>query len=209
MARKLVFYVSECLYCGEEFRSSNPRRLYCSTRCRRLYQNETRKAERQEIRDVNEASRWDYDPWQVDDRDNLENIFPNAIRDGWTGTPCGLTMCPEEAIGGAMACLSCGRSVSRADARFHVTIPDFGEGDSLPEPPLYGPSPPDPDGSVKRSATLMKRMQRKESRRQRRRRKRERSSEEARKNLGKPSVEKQSSRGQKSQQDNSKNTASF
>ena len=40
---------------------------------------------------------------------DAEEIYGNTLYDGWTGTRCGLTMCPDEAAGGPLACLTCTR----------------------------------------------------------------------------------------------------
>lgn len=37
-----------CRFCGSPIDTENPRALYCSTRCRRKYQDERRKTEREE-----------------------------------------------------------------------------------------------------------------------------------------------------------------
>lgn len=55
-----------CLYCGEILPAGcSPRRLYCCTACRRQYQNDRRRDERAEARELREAARgWmQPDPW--------------------------------------------------------------------------------------------------------------------------------------------------
>lgn len=106
LRRKL--YECACRYCGKLYETANRRRLYCCTRCRRDFQNEERKARRAaeaEREFVYKSTPWDNDPWERED--NIEAIYANTLADGWTGTPCGLTMCPDEAVGGALACQQC------------------------------------------------------------------------------------------------------
>jgi hypothetical protein len=62
-----------------EFISHNPRRLYCSERCRRDQQNELRRDRRAEEREAREASHWDYDPWERDDLG--DEVLTNALLD--------------------------------------------------------------------------------------------------------------------------------
>ena len=111
--RAKALYHVKCQRCGREFSTLNIRRLYCSPYCRRQFQNEERKAARAELRQAEAEQKaftpWSNDPWAVNDLDNLESIYANALNDGWTGTPCGLTMCPDEAAGGPMACATCTR----------------------------------------------------------------------------------------------------
>ena len=66
-----------CLYCGLAFITRNPRRLYCSERCRRDFQNERRAEERAERRAAREAARWD-DPWERDDWAIMANALLDA-----------------------------------------------------------------------------------------------------------------------------------
>lgn len=81
--------MATCLYCGIDFISHNPRRLYCSERCRRDIQNERRRDERAEAREVREASHWDYDPWERNDLG--DEVFANALLDAdpWGDNPWG------------------------------------------------------------------------------------------------------------------------
>ena len=81
--------MATCLYCGLEFISHNPRRLYCSERCRRDFQNERRRDERAEKREVRDASRWDYDPWERNDLG--DEVTLNALLDAtpWDDNPWG------------------------------------------------------------------------------------------------------------------------
>ena len=87
--------VASCVYCGLEFISHNPRRMYCSERCRRDAQNERRRDERAEMREIREASKWDYDPWERNDMD--DDIYGNALLDAtpWTDNPWGGLQLPD------------------------------------------------------------------------------------------------------------------
>ena len=116
-------YVFDCQYCGKQFKTANIRRLYCCEKCRRDYQNERRMYERAERSEVLAASHWKYDPWEVNDLDNIEQVFSNALKDGWTGTPCGLTMCADEAVAGAMACISCQMNEHRQPSLYGKHFP--------------------------------------------------------------------------------------
>jgi len=144
-----------CQRCGKEYEATNRRQLYCSEYCRRQYQNETRKAQRAELADCikYEAKPWDYDPWERNDLDNLENIFANALTDGWTGTPCGLTMCPDEAVAGATACLHCERYKGEANDRpflYGQNLPH----DAPPEDDAHGEDLPEVVGEDKPSGAV-------------------------------------------------------
>lgn len=79
--------LTSCLFCGTQFYTHNPRRLYCSERCRRDIQNERRRDERAEAREVREASRWDYDPWEKNDLG--DEVTLNALLDAtpWEDAP--------------------------------------------------------------------------------------------------------------------------
>lgn len=72
-----------------EFISHNPRRLYCSERCRRDQQNELRRDRRAEEREALEASHWDYDPWERSDLG--DEVTLNALLDAtpWQDNPWG------------------------------------------------------------------------------------------------------------------------
>ena len=52
-------------------------------------QNERRRDERAEMREIREASKWDYDPWERNDMD--DDIYGNALLDAtpWTDNPWG------------------------------------------------------------------------------------------------------------------------
>jgi len=82
--------VATCLYCGLEFLSHNPRRLYCSERCRRDFQDDRRRAERAEQRETRERIAWDekphwlQDPWALCDEDD----------DAWDGRWCNALLDP-------------------------------------------------------------------------------------------------------------------
>ena len=73
-------FAAVCHYCGLEYWSHNRRRLYCSERCRRDFQNERRRDERAEAREVRDASRWDYDPWEKNDLEDIE-VWGNTLLD--------------------------------------------------------------------------------------------------------------------------------
>lgn len=74
-----------CQYCGLEYWSHNRRRLYCSERCRRSYQNDRRRDERAERAEESEAwheaAPWQQDPWERNDLEDWEEIFENALLD--------------------------------------------------------------------------------------------------------------------------------
>lgn len=80
-----------CQYCGTVFLSRNIRRLYCSERCRRDYQDDRRMAERAELREfaervLDDKPHWMQDPWARceeggDDLDAWEGIWGNALLD--------------------------------------------------------------------------------------------------------------------------------
>ena len=81
-----------CQYCGTVFLSRKIRRLYCSERCRRDFQDDRRMAERAEIREFEERLGWDetphawQDPWARcdeggDDLDAWQGIWGNALLD--------------------------------------------------------------------------------------------------------------------------------
>jgi hypothetical protein len=78
-------FAAVCHYCGLEYWSHNRRRLYCSERCRRSYQNDRRKDERAERAEESEAwheaAPWQQDPWERNDLENWEDIFTNALLD--------------------------------------------------------------------------------------------------------------------------------
>lgn len=71
-----------CAYCGKEFRTTNPRRLYCSDTCRRAEQNERRRDERAEAAEVKAASHWGHDPWaDMEADDGWDGVWANALLD--------------------------------------------------------------------------------------------------------------------------------
>lgn len=86
----LTEFKAVCQYCGVEFVSRNIRRLYCSERCRRDFQDERRRAERAEIREAKERAAWDekphwlQDPWAFDGKDELDawqSVWAQALLD--------------------------------------------------------------------------------------------------------------------------------
>ena len=111
-----------CQYCGREIDTTYSRRMYCSERCARDAQNERRREERAEAREIREATHWDHDPWDRNDiehiQENWEEIYSNALLDpppdppwdwpaapakkhrkkeknpGWLWLP-GVPMCPD------------------------------------------------------------------------------------------------------------------
>ena len=84
-------FKATCQYCGVEFVSRNIRRLYCSERCRRDFQDDRRMAERAELREfaervLDDKPHWMQDPWQRcdeggDDLDAWRGIWGNALLD--------------------------------------------------------------------------------------------------------------------------------
>ena len=71
-----------CPYCGKEFASPNPKRLYCSERCRRDFQNEARRDVRAEAAEVKAASHWGHDPWaDMAADDAWDGVWANALLD--------------------------------------------------------------------------------------------------------------------------------
>ena len=76
-----------CRYCGGPLPDGSTRhRLYCSDHCRRKYQDERRKAERDELKALrHEDKAWDawLDPWSRCDVDDwtAEEILANALLD--------------------------------------------------------------------------------------------------------------------------------
>ena len=87
-------FTAVCACCGAEYPSGNPRRLYCSTRCRRDFQNERRREERAEAREARERQAWDekphwlQDPWAFDGKDDLDawqSVWAQALLDPLPG----------------------------------------------------------------------------------------------------------------------------
>lgn len=78
-------FLATCQYCGVEYYSHNVRRLYCSERCRRDFQNDRRAGERAEERELreqlwsDEKPHWMQDPWQVMDAEDA--AWDNALLD--------------------------------------------------------------------------------------------------------------------------------
>lgn len=71
-----------CIYCGREFTTRSPKRLYCSAKCRRDAQNERRRDERAEAAEVKAASHWGHDPWQDMEADDAwDGVWANALLD--------------------------------------------------------------------------------------------------------------------------------
>lgn len=94
-------YHKECPSCGEKFITHNAKRIYCGTRCRRDADNERkrdRRAEEAELRAEFDMP----DDWAL----NIlgEDVTMNSLTDGWTEA---CDMCPDEAIGGPLACQQC------------------------------------------------------------------------------------------------------
>lgn len=144
-----------CRRCGNPVPSVSPRASYCSDYCRRKYQDERRKAERREAKDLGLNARPFYFcpvcgvPYQQKNHAQLfcsprcrnkaeyarkkghalpiaqpvvlavpywepegEELTANTIPEAWPDClPCGLTTCPDESIGGPMACQTCPRSL--------------------------------------------------------------------------------------------------
>ncbi len=76
--------ISFCAFCGERFEARSARRLYCSVRCRRSFQNERRRGERAEAMLKGAPAPWKHDPWDRDD----EALYGNALLDA--SPLCGL-----------------------------------------------------------------------------------------------------------------------
>lgn len=79
-------FLSTCQYCGTEYYSHNVRRLYCSERCRRDFQNDRRAGERAEERElreqlwgVDEKPHYMQDPWAAMDAEDA--AWDNALLD--------------------------------------------------------------------------------------------------------------------------------
>lgn len=73
-----------CAYepCGRAFETDNPRRMFCSERCRRSGQNAARREARAEARAFREALRPMPDPWAAMTSDDAEgDIWSNALLD--------------------------------------------------------------------------------------------------------------------------------
>ena len=79
--------IRNCKYCGQRFLAPTRGKYYCSTPCRRHYQDERRKDERAEAREVKEASKWPMqDPW-ASDHYLGDDVWDNALLDGWADYP--------------------------------------------------------------------------------------------------------------------------
>lgn len=105
-------FLATCQYCGVEYYSHNVRRLYCSERCRRDFQNDRRAGERAELREfearvLDDKPHWMQDPWQRceeggDEYDAWQGIWGNALLDAapivddapWEQTATGYKMSP-------------------------------------------------------------------------------------------------------------------
>ena len=73
-----------CLFCGSPLpESCRPTRRYCCEDCRRQAQNERRRDERAELREVLEAGKPMDDPWSRCDLDHwtAAQIWENALLD--------------------------------------------------------------------------------------------------------------------------------
>ncbi len=53
----MVMWLTHCRQCAAPFMTENPKRMYCSTRCRRAYQDERRKRERAEATQAREREK--------------------------------------------------------------------------------------------------------------------------------------------------------
>lgn len=77
-----------CLFCGEPLLDKvASTRVYCSTKCRRDYQNERRREERAELAEIRRAekNRPMMDPWS---RNDLEDYTVEEIMElAWTMDP--------------------------------------------------------------------------------------------------------------------------
>ncbi len=87
-----------CEYCGTEFETANPRRIFCCPQHRRAADNE-RKAERRAEEAELRAEFSMPDDWACNDLG--EDVMANALTDDWT-KDC--EFCADEAIAGPMAC---------------------------------------------------------------------------------------------------------
>lgn len=101
-----------CRHCGGPLpASSRPRSLYCSTACRRKYQDTRRKAERKEYKEA--SARWKV--WHsapVFEDPELPELYGNNIPAEWPELlPCGFPSCSASLVGGPMACQDCPRSL--------------------------------------------------------------------------------------------------
>lgn len=78
-----MLYKKICRDCQHEFLTQYQRRVYCCTRCRRHYQDERRKEERAERRELRESGNPMIDPWSRCDLDEWTeaDIFANALLD--------------------------------------------------------------------------------------------------------------------------------
>lgn len=61
---KNVLEARYCLYCYGELTGRSARALFCSDKCRRDYQNEKRREERAEARELRQNSHPMDDPWE-------------------------------------------------------------------------------------------------------------------------------------------------
>lgn len=101
-----------CAYepCGRAFETDNPRRIFCSARCRRSGQNAARRQARADARAFRESLRPMSDPWAVmtpDDGDG--DIWSNALLDA---LPAGMEA--ERAVAFETAVTRRGRTESPA-----------------------------------------------------------------------------------------------
>ena len=72
-----------CRFCGERFLAPTRGRMYCSTPCRRHYQDERRKDERAEERERRESCKFKMqDPW-AGEAYLGDDVWGNALLDGW------------------------------------------------------------------------------------------------------------------------------
>ena len=99
-----------CDYCGSEFPTANSRRIYCCASCRRAADNERkrdRRAEESELR----AEYVMPDDWGLGNVG--EEVMANSLTDGWTADGMAVDgwidcdSCPDEALGGPLACQQC------------------------------------------------------------------------------------------------------
>ena len=79
-----VLHIKTCRFCGRTFETRQPVRLYCSTSCRRQYQNRRRREERAEAAELRQVeAKPMMDPWARCDLDDwtIEEIYGNALLD--------------------------------------------------------------------------------------------------------------------------------
>ena len=101
-----------CRHCGKVFQALTRGRFYCSTRCRRKYQDERRKAERAEFSETRERWKKGFDIVHVFEDPDQPEIYGNPLAATWEDVrPCGFTICQHESVGGPIACQDCPRAL--------------------------------------------------------------------------------------------------